>query len=149
MIELLIAIRLSIRFICTLFNIMLQTIKRPVLISILELGGYPDFTKLYQSLGYDVFILESMRKAIKFIKHNAVDVIVAEFNFQSDFRDRTSQLESLMASLAQKQGIRVIIFYDKDQSHQFAKLTECYQFHSTLVYPVIESDLMRAIPAVK
>jgi DNA-binding NtrC family response regulator len=128
---------------------MIQTIKRPLLISILELGGYPDFTKLYQSLGYDVFILESMRKAIKFIKNNAVDVVVAEFNFQSDFRDRTSQLESLMASLAQKPEIRVIIFYDKDQAHQFAKLTKNFQFYSTLAYPVIEADLMRAIPVIE
>ena len=130
-------------------EVMSQAGKRPVLISILELGGYPDFSKLYRSLGYEVYSLESMRKAIKFIKHNAVDVIVAEFNFQSDFRDRTSQVESLIASLAQKKGISVIIFYDRDQSHQLSRLTDQFQFHAALAYPIIDADLVKVIPAAQ
>ena len=126
---------------------MSHSLKRPVLITILELGGYPDFSRLYQSLGYDVLMMESMRKAIKYIKKNEVDVIVAEFNFQSDFRDRTSQLESLMASLAQKKETAVVIFYDIDQSHQLTKLTDRFCFHSLLCYPINETDLANAIPA--
>ncbi len=121
---------------------------RPVLISILELGGYPDFSKLYRSLGYQVYILESMRKAIKFIKHNRVDVILAEFNFQSDFRDRTSQLESLMASLAQKQGIKVVIFFDKEQAHQFSRVAERFNFLAALSYPLDEDAIKAVIPPV-
>ncbi len=119
--------------------------KKPVLISILELGGYPDFSKLYQSLGYEVYMLESMRKAIKFIKSNEVSVIVAEFNFQSDFRDRSSQIESLMASLAQRDHAEVIIFYDKDQSYQFRKLAERYNFLAALSYPVNEDDIKQVL----
>lgn len=115
--------------------------KKPVLISILELGGYPDFTRLYQSLGYQVYMLDSMRKAIKFIKKNEVNVIVAEFNFQSDFRDRTSQVESLMASLAQKNQVKVIIFYDKDQAHQFTRVADRFQFLAALTYPIKEDDI--------
>ena len=121
---------------------------RPVLISILELGGYPDFSKLYRSLGYQVYILESMRKAIKFIKKNRVDVILAEFNFQSDFRDRTSQLESLMASLAQKQGIKVVIFFDKEQEHQFSRVAERFNFLAALSYPLDEDAIKAVIPPV-
>lgn len=117
----------------------------PVLLSILELGGYPDFTKLYQSRGYDVVFMESMRKAIKFIKKNAVDVIVAEFNFQSDFRDRTSQLESLMASIAQKPQVKVIVFYDKEQYHQLEKVIKRFKIHHSLCYPVNEKGLSQAL----
>ena len=120
---------------------------KPALISILELGGYPDFSKLYQSLGYDVFMLDSMRKAIKFIKKNRVDVIVAEFNFQSDFRDRTSQVESLMASLAQKQQVDVILFYDKEQEHQFKRVSDRFKFLGALTYPINESELHNALMA--
>ena len=108
----------------------------PVLLSILELGGYPDFSQLYQSQGYEAVIMPSMRKALKFIKNNRVDVIVAEFNFQSDFRDRTSQLESLLASIAQKPDVKVIIFYDKEQSHQLERVTDRFEFQATLSYPV-------------
>ncbi|MDJ0833753.1 MAG: hypothetical protein QNJ69_09550 [Gammaproteobacteria bacterium] len=117
----------------------------PVLLSILELGGYPDFSKLYQSLGYQVYIMESMRKALKFIKNNRVDVIVAEFNFQSDFRDRSSQLESLMASIAQKPGVDVVVFYDKEQQHQFQRVAQRFQFIGSLPYPIDESELAAVI----
>lgn len=113
----------------------------PVLLSILELGGYPDFTPLYQSLGYQAHIMTSMRKAIKFIKNHDIDMIVAEFNFQSDFRDRSSQLESLMASLAQKQSVDVIVFYDIEQKHQFERVEERYNFLATFSYPVNEQGL--------
>jgi DNA-binding NtrC family response regulator len=119
-----------------------QNIK-PVLVSILELGGYPDFTRLYQSLGFEVHTLESMRKATKFIKKNRVDTIIAEFNFQSDFRDRTSQLETLMACLAQKPEVEVIIFYDKDQQHQFQRVANRFDFKAALCYPLNEDELRR------
>ena len=115
---------------------MIEKTQKPVLISILELGGYPDFSKLYQSLGFEVHTLASMRKAIQFIKKNRVDTIVAEFNFQSDFRDRTSQVETLMASLAQKPQVKVIIFYDKDQQHQFERVASRFQFKAALSYPI-------------
>ena len=57
----------------------------PVLLSILELGGYPDFSQLYQSQGYEVVIMPSMRKALRFIKHNRGDGIVAELIFNQIF----------------------------------------------------------------
>ena len=115
------------------------------LLSILELGGYPDFTSLYSSLGYDVVNMQSMRKALKFIKNNRVDVIVAEFNFQSDFRDRTSQLESLMASIAQMPHVRVVVFYDKEQAHQFKRVTDGFDFLATLTYPIQPQQLQQCL----
>ncbi len=96
-------------------------------------------------MGYEVFILESMRKAIKFIKKSEVDVIVAEFNYQSDFRDRTSQVESLMASLAQKQQVEVIIFYDKEQAHQFSRVSGRFDFFAALTYPINEIDIKNVL----
>ena len=63
---------------------------KPVLLSIIELGGYPDFSGLYRNNGYEVVTTDSVRKAVKLIRKHHPDVIVAEFNFQSDFRDRTS-----------------------------------------------------------
>ena len=120
---------------------------KPVLISILELGGYPDFTRLYQSLGFEVHTLASMRKATKFIKKNHVDTIIAEFNFQSDFRDRSSQVETLMACLAQKPDVDVIIFYDKDQQHQFQRVADRFNFKAALSYPINEEDIRRIFAA--
>ena len=69
------------------------------LLTIIELGGYPDFSELYRELGFVVHYVNSQRKARVWLKKNTPDVIVAEFNFQSDFRDRISNLETLMAWL--------------------------------------------------
>ena len=90
--------------------------KQPVLLSIIEFGGYPDFTALYETFGYQVIKTDSVRKAIKLIRRHKPSLMVAEFNFQSDFRDRTSSLETLMAVLQQMDDMSVIIFYEKEYS---------------------------------
>ncbi|HED15651.1 MAG TPA: hypothetical protein ENI64_02350 [Gammaproteobacteria bacterium] len=70
---------------------------RKILLAITELGGYPDFRAEYGQAGYDLVAVNSMRKAISALKKQSPALIVAEFNFQSDFRDRSSNLESLLA----------------------------------------------------
>jgi DNA-binding NtrC family response regulator len=121
-----------------------QDKRKPLVLNIIELGGYPDFSRLFESLGYTSISMQSMRKALKYIKNNAIDLIVAEFNFQSDFRDRTSQLESLMASIAQRPKTRVIVFYDREQIAQFERLLGQFSIHASLAYPIDEDDLADA-----
>lgn len=106
------------------------------LLAITELGGYPDFTPLYEQSGYTVESVNGMRKAVRSLKQNGPEVIVAEFNFQSDFRDRTSSIETLMAVVQQMADIKVIIFYEKEYEHQFEKLRARFSFHAELSYPI-------------
>jgi len=113
------------------------------LLSIIELGGYPNFLPLYQSLGYDVEIVTRMRKALGQLKKYQPDVIVAEFNFQSDFRDRTSSLESLLAVVQRHPETRVIVFYEKEFTPQFEKLCARLPVHDALMFP-IEEVMLRA-----
>ncbi|HSH30240.1 MAG TPA: hypothetical protein VK971_10065, partial [Thiohalobacter sp.] len=89
-----------------------HAMSKPVLLSIIELGGYPNFASLYQRLGCEVIVEGSMRKALAAARKRQPRVIVAEFNFQSDFRDRTSSLESLLAVVQRLPGTRVIVFYE-------------------------------------
>jgi hypothetical protein len=112
-----------------------------LLLSIIELGGYPNFTPLYRELGYEVAVETRMRKAISFLKKRTPDVIVAEFNFQSDFRDRTSSLESLLAVVQRTPGIRVIVFYEKEYRPQFEVLRARLPVHYALAFPVSEADV--------
>ena len=88
------------------------------LLIIVELGGYPDFTPIYQKAGYQVETATSMRKALGLLKKNDYDMVVCEFNFQSDFRDRTSSLESLMSVVQRMPECRVIVFYEQEFAHQ-------------------------------
>lgn len=117
------------------------------LLAIVEQGGYPDFKPLYQSLGYQVETLHSMRKAMSYIKKQKPSVIVAEFNYQSDFRDRTSSLESMLATIEQVSksresgNIRVIIFYDLEYQTQLAKLQAVFSNFVSLPFPISEADL--------
>lgn len=110
-----------------------------------ELGGYPDFSKLYKEAGFQVESVDSMRKALRSFKKNNYDVIVAEFNFQSDFRDRTSSLETLMAVVQQMDDVKVIIFYEKEYEHQFEKLRARFSFHAELSYPIDKQKLKEAL----
>lgn len=108
------------------------------LLSIVELGGYQDLSPLYKKHGYQPMVVYSMRKALVALKKIKPAVVVAEFNYQSDFRDRTSSLESLIAVAQRNINIKLIVFYEKEYLHQFEKLKERYNFHATFAYPIME-----------
>ena len=118
---------------------------KPLLVSIIEIGGYPDFSPLYQQAGYEVLVENRMRKAMSTLKTRKPQVVVAEFNFQSDFRDRTSSLESMMSVVQRLKDTRVIVFYEKEFSHQFDRLLAIHQFHQTFTFPVPEQALLDCV----
>jgi len=112
------------------------------LLSIVEVGGYPDFSTLYQRLGFQVEKARQMRKAMSLMKKIRPEVIVTEFNFQSDFRDRTSSLESLLATLQfSKLDSRVVVFYEKEYATQFQKLHATYPDITAMPFPIEEAAL--------
>ena len=115
------------------------------MLAIIEQGGYPDFRPLYASLGYEVAIETRMRKAIGFLKRRVPDVIVAEFNFQSDFRDRTSSLESLLAVVQRLPETRVIVFYEPEFAPQFEKVSARLPVHHALPFPIDASALEKCL----
>ncbi len=123
--------------------------KRPSLLAIVELGGYPNFTSLYERLGFQVEFVNSQRRAQARLKKGVPDVIVAEFNFQSDFRDRTSNLESLMARLQGERKSRVVVFYQQDQADKFGRLRSRFPIFDALTFPIdapaLEASLRRAL----
>jgi len=116
-----------------------------ILLSVIEQGGYPDFTALYEAQGYKVVVVNSPRKAISFLKKNSIAMLVAEFNFQTDFRDRTSSLESIMASAQHQKDIKVIIFIDQNNKERFEKVSSRFVIHRTLTFPIDEAQLKQAV----
>ncbi len=118
---------------------------KPTLLAITELGGYPDFTGLYQNCGYQVIKTETVRKAVKLIRQHKPSVMVAEFNFQSDFRDRTSSLETLLSS---SQGIvdsQMIVFYEKEYEPQYQRFLQSFTVSASLTFPIDEAELQLAL----
>jgi len=118
---------------------------RKLLLSIIELGGYPNFTPLYESFGYEVVVETRLRKALGLLKKRQPDLVVAEFNFQSDFRDRTSSLESLLAAVQRLPNTRVIVFYEQEFTVQFDRLRARLPVYKALTFPVEESRLQDSL----
>ena len=120
----------------------------PVLLSIIEIGGYPDFTPLYESLGYQVLTTDSVRKAVKLIRSHKPAVMVAEFNFQSDFRDRTSSLETLISSAQGVADVSMIVFYEKETEPHYQRFLQSFEVASSLVFPIDEQQLKDALQRI-
>jgi hypothetical protein len=123
----------------------------PRLIAIIELGGYPNFSPLYRRLGFDAEFVSSQRKAQAALKRRLPAVIVAEYNFQSDFRDRTSNLETLMARLQRHPEVRVIALYQPEHRHKLEQMLTRFPLFATVPLPVTEAEmevvLLRALSA--
>ena len=115
------------------------------LLSIIELGGYPDFTRLYEKAGYEVVSTDSVRKAIKLIRKHKPAVIISEFNFQSDFRDRTSSLETVLSSAQGIVDSKMIVFYEKEYQHQYDRFLERFSVHASLAFPIDEKELEQVL----
>ena len=118
------------------------------LLSIIELGGYPNLLPLYQRLGFSVEVVNSQRKARILLKKGVPDVVVAEYIFQSDFRDRTSNLETLMAVLQRHPQVKVIVFYLPEQAEKLAILEARFPLFAKIAFPItpdkVESVLLEA-----
>ncbi len=118
---------------------------KPELLMIIELGGYPDFSSIYHKAGFNTQQIHTVRKAIRELKKLRPAVIVAEFNYQSDFRDRTSSLESLMAVLQRMPETEIIIFFEKEFEHQLQRLTSRFPVCIALPYPIETLELERVV----
>ena len=115
------------------------------LLSIIELGGYPNFMPLYQSMGFQVDVMSSQRKARTYLKKTTPDVVVAEYNFQSDFRDRTSNLETLVAVLQKKPEVKLVVFYMREQVAKFEQFCAQSNVFEAIAYPITEDKVSKAL----
>jgi len=121
-----------------------------LLLSIIEIGGYADFGPVYQQQGYQHLMAKSVRKAISSMKKQTPDIIVAEFNFQSDFRDRTSNLETLLATMqGQYPDCKIIVLYEKEYATAFERLKASYPIDHALSFPVSIDDMNTALTSLK
>ena len=118
---------------------------RPLLMSVVELGGYPNFTPLYERLGYRVETITSGRKAITTLKKAHPAVVVAEFNFQFEFRDRTSNLETILAVTQHIEGVTVVVFYHKEEEAKLEQVRLRFPGFVAMSYPIDEVSLQAAI----
>ena len=112
------------------------------MIEFIEHAQYP---VIYQSLGFEVSTEWQVRKAVSLIRKMKPDVIVADFYFQSDFRDRLSNLESLLATTQLLKETRVLVFYEPHNVHALDRVRERMHIDAALPMPASETAIREAL----
>jgi CheY-like chemotaxis protein len=113
----------------------------PLLLSVIELLGYPNLRPLYERLGYRVATEFAVRKAISLMRKEKPAVIVADFYFQPDFRDRVSNLESLLATAQANKAVKVLVLFESSHEHALERLRSRFRIDAALTLPVRENEL--------
>jgi CheY-like chemotaxis protein len=121
----------------------------PLLLSVIELLGYPNLRPFYERLGYRVLTEFAVRKAISLMRKEKPAVIVADFYFQPDFRDRVSNLESLLAAAQSHKDVKVVVLYESAHEHALERLHVRFRVDAALTLPVREADLEAVLAAWK
>lgn len=111
------------------------------LLSVIELLGYTNLRPLYERLGYRVSTEFSVRKAIATVRTSPPDVVVADFYFQPEFRDRVSNLESLLAAVQKLPQCRTVVLYEAVHQAALDKVRQRFRIDAALTLPANEIAL--------
>jgi hypothetical protein len=117
----------------------MQTPKK--LLAVIEFIEHAPYPAIYKALGYDVTTEWQVRKAVTLIRKMKPDVIVADFYFQSDFRDRLSNLESLLAATQFLHEIRVLVFYEPQNEPVLDKVRQRMRIDAALPMPATDGAI--------
>ncbi|MBW8459202.1 MAG: hypothetical protein K0M58_12290 [Thiobacillus sp.] len=113
----------------------------PSLLMVNAFIGTAGYKKLYQELGYAVVTEWSERRAISLMRKTPPAVIVADFYHQTDFRDRLSNLESLLATAQGLPNTRILVFYETAHQAVLDKVCQRLRVDIALPMPVDEANL--------
>lgn len=103
--------------------------------------GTAGYKKLYQEIGFTVVAEWSERKAISHVSKSPPAVIVADFYHQSDFRDRLSNLESLLATAQRTDTTRILVFYEPAHQDALDTVRQRLRIDAALALPADEAVL--------
>lgn len=116
------------------------------LLFIIEYGIYPELIRALQQSSYSVQVEHQMRKAISFLKKRRPAVVVAEFYHDPVFRDRVSNLESMLAHLQRKlPDSRLIVLYNREDRPFLEQVMGRFPIDHTLELPVSPEQLLEVV----
>ncbi len=115
------------------------------LLSIIESPSHPRLSSLYQRLKISEHKVNSVRNALKLLKREAPDFIVAEFfyGYGNNYAGvHVSNLDVLLYSLPKyAPDTKVILFVSRPEYQYVEQLNSIYPLHAVLQHPVQQSDL--------
>jgi len=121
----------------------------PILLSIVETRGHPDFCDLYERLGFDHQWVTSMRKALSFVKTTAPSYVVAEFfyGYGNNYAGvNISNLDVFLYSLEKyAPKAKVVALVSKAERQHAERLNEIIPYHGIVQYPAREPDIEKLL----
>ncbi|MGB0712881.1 MAG: hypothetical protein ACPGUC_04910 [Gammaproteobacteria bacterium] len=120
----------------------------PLLLTITEQGGYPDLTDRYEAMGLEVMKATHQRKALKLIKSASPDIVLAEFIYTPDFRDRIGNLDTLAGQLrVHHPHARLIVLYEPEDRASLDRFKAIHSVYAELPHPVAAEQLTDTVRA--
>lgn len=113
----------------------------PKLLAVVEFLAHGKLSSVYKQLGFDVTSEWQVRKAVTLARKLKPAVVVADFYFQSDFRDRLSNLESLLAVVQTLPQTKVLVLYEPKSEPALEKVRQRLRVDAALTVPVDEAKL--------
>lgn len=118
-------------------------------LSIIESPTHPRLSGLYQRLGLQEIQVNTMRNAIKALKKEKPDFIVAEFfyGYGNNYAGvNVSNLDTLLSSLPKySPDTRTIVFVQKAEMAYVEKLHELYPLHAAFLHNTPEYAIEEAL----
>lgn len=111
------------------------------LLTLIEFMSHTKLPALYRQMGFDVTTEWQARKAVSLVRKLQPDVIVADFYFQADFRDRLSNLESVLATAQPFPATKTLVLYEPESQAALDKVRARYRIDAALTTPPKEEDL--------
>ena len=114
---------------------------------VIELGGFPLTLDDLKKAGHEVEYVSNMRKAVSLLKKFKPDVMVAEFFYTSQFRDRDSNLDTIMTQVVSySPHTKVITLVEKEQQAHFERLQSRFDnIQAALYFPLADADIKQKI----
>ena len=101
----------------------------------------------FRNVGHEVEYVGNMRKALSMLKKFQPDLLVAEFQYTSQFRDRDSNLDTIMSQIVSHSShTEVMALVEPEQKIHFERLKSRFDnIHGALYFPFEESELTQAV----
>ena len=117
------------------------------LLFVIELGGFPLRLNDLKDEGHEVEFVNSMRKAIALLKKFSPDILVAEFQYTSQFRDRDSNLDTILTQIvSHAPHTQVVALVEEGQKMHFERLQSRFDnISQALYFPFDDADIKHSI----
>jgi DNA-binding NarL/FixJ family response regulator len=110
------------------------------------MGGYPNLRPRYEQAGFRVIEATNQRKALKLLAAEKPDVIVAEFIYTPDFRDRVCNLDTLCSQIRMvKPDLRLIVLYEIEDAASLERFRANFEPFAAFPHPFDPEQLLAAV----